>query len=108
MESFQTKSALRANVTGSPTMDQVNILRFTPLDKSNYESVDYSMPVGEVKTFSLSASNTEVTNGGLVISDYSKIPENTVLKLRAVALARICVLILGVKMSQAPIERTLR
>ena len=79
------KSALRANVTGSPTKDQVNILRFTPLDKSNYESVDYSMPVGEVKTFSLSASNTEVTNGGLVISDYSKIPENTVIKLRAVA-----------------------
>lgn len=42
------------------------------------------MPVGEVKTFSLSTSNTEVTNGGLVISDYSKF-ENTVLKLRAVA-----------------------
>lgn len=79
------KSALRANVTGSPTKDQVNILRFTPLDKSNYESVDYSMPVGEVKTFSLSTSNTEVTNGGLVISDYSEVPENTVLKLRAVA-----------------------
>ena len=49
------KSALRANVTGSPTKDQVNILRFTPLDKSNYESVDYSMPAGEVKTFFLSA-----------------------------------------------------
>lgn len=79
------KSALRANVTGIPTKDQVNILRFTPLDKSNYESVDYSMPVGEVKTFSLSTSNTEVTNGGLVISDYSEVPENTVLKLRAVA-----------------------
>ena len=43
------KSALRANVTGIPTKDQVNILRFTPLDKSNYESVDYSMPIGEVK-----------------------------------------------------------
>ena len=79
------KSALRANVTGIPTKDQVNILRFTPLDKSNYESVDYSMPIGEVKTFSLSTSNTEVTNGGLVISDYSEVPENTVLKLRAVA-----------------------
>ena len=79
------KSALRANVTGIPTKDQVNILRFTPLDKSNYESVDYSMSVGEVKTFSLSTSNTEVTNGGLVISDYSEVPENTVLKLRAVA-----------------------
>ena len=56
------------NVTGIPTKDQVNILRFTPLDKSNYESVDYSMPVGEVKTFSLSTSNTEVTNGAWLLA----------------------------------------
>ena len=108
MESFYTKIGASCERDWKPDKDQVNILRFTPLDKSNYESVDYSMPVGEVKTFSLSASNTEVTNGGLVISDYSKIPENTVIKLRAVAPSENQRFDSWVKMSQAPIERTQR
>ena len=66
------KSALRANVTGIPTKDQVNILRFTPLDKSNYESVDYSMPVGEVKNVFFKCLKYGGYEWRLVIRDYSK------------------------------------
>lgn len=79
------RSALRATVAGTPKQDQVNTLRFIPLDANNYEPVDYSMPVGSVESVTLTAPDTEVTNGGLTISDYLSIPKNTVLKLRAIA-----------------------
>lgn len=79
------RSALRASVAGTPEQDRVNILRFTPLDANNYEPVDYSMPVGEVSPVTLTAPDTEVTNGGLTVGDYSSIPKNTVLRLRAIA-----------------------
>lgn len=72
------------SVTGTPTDNKVNVIRFTPVDAANYEPVDYYYPVGKVETVTLTTSDTKVTNGGLEVTDI-KIPTGTKLTLKAIA-----------------------
>lgn len=72
------------SVTGTPTDNKVNVIRFTPVDAANYEPVDYYYPVGKVETVTLTTSSTKVTNGGLEVTDI-KIPTGTKLTLKAIA-----------------------
>lgn len=78
-----TQSQLRAT-TGTPADNQVNVVRFTPVDATNYEPVDYYIPVGEVKNVKLTTENTYVSNGGLEVVG-SDIPTGTRLTLKAIA-----------------------
>lgn len=86
------RSSLRAaaateggpNVTGTPTDNKVNVIRFTPVDAANYEPVDYYYPVGKVETVRLTTSDTKVTNGGLEIENMD-IPTGMKLTLKAIA-----------------------
>lgn len=85
------RSSLRAaateggpSVTGTPTDNKVNVIRFTPVDVANYEPVDYYYPVGKVETVTLTTSDTKVTNGGLEIENMD-IPTGTKLTLKAIA-----------------------
>lgn len=72
------------SVTGTPTDNKVNVIRFTPVDAANYDPVDYYYPVGKVETVTLTTSDTKVTNGGLEVTDI-KIPTGTKLTLKAIA-----------------------
>lgn len=79
-----TTQLLRAAATGTPTEGQVNVIRFTPVDATNYEPVDYYMPVGTVDQVTLTTSNTQVTNGGLEVTA-TEIAKGTKLTLKAIA-----------------------
>lgn len=82
--SVSTLSKLRAAATGTPTNNEVNVIRFTPKDKNNYEPVDYYIAVGEVEPVTLTTKDTYVTNGGLEVTS-TEIAKGTKLTLKAIA-----------------------
>ena len=82
--SVNTLSKLRAAATGTPTNNEVNVIRFTPKDKNNYEPVDYYIAVGEVEPVTLTTKDTYVTNGGLEVTSI-EIAKGTKLTLKAIA-----------------------
>lgn len=83
-KSVSTLSKLRAAATGTPDNDKVNVIRFTPKDKNNYEPVDYYIAVGEVEPVTLTTKDTYVTNGGLEVTS-TEIAKGTKLTLKAIA-----------------------
>lgn len=82
--SVSTLSKLRAAATGTPTNNEVNVIRFTPKDKNNYEPVDYYIAVGDVEPVTLTTKDTYVTNGGLEVTS-TEIAKGTKLTLKAIA-----------------------
>lgn len=82
--SVSTLSKLRAAATGTPTNNEVNVIRFTPKDKNNYEPVDYYIAVGEVEPVTLTTKDTYITNGGLEVTS-TEIAKGTKLTLKAIA-----------------------
>lgn len=82
--SVSTLSKLRAAATGTPTNNEVNVIRFTPKDENNYEPVDYYIAVGDVEPVTLTTKDTYVTNGGLEVTS-TEIAKGTKLTLKAIA-----------------------
>ena len=81
-----TKASLRAatSIEGTATQNAVNILQFTPEDETNYEPLEYSVPVGNVpNSYQVTLTNAKAYNGGLEVTDLSAIPDGTVLTLKA-------------------------
>lgn len=83
-KSVSTLSKLRAAATGTPTNNEVNVIRFTPKDENNYEPVDYYIAVGDVEPVTLTTKDTYVTNGGLEVTS-TEIAKGTKLTLKAIA-----------------------
>ena len=82
-----TKAAsLRATsaISGTATLNAVNILQFTPEDATNYETLEYSVPVGTVSTtYKVTLENAKAYNGGLEVTALENIATGTVLTLKA-------------------------